>query len=186
VCLPCTTWSSILSIILGYDPTTLRERVDLRAAGDRLIELGELRSLSALSEKVALLRLVGRLDEAWEVANEAVRLARFTGDREQLLGSRIRRAQVLQYQGKLDEAHKELSGCVDEARIHEWTALEAFASQHRGKVLFDQNEFEGAVADFTTAVSLREKLGASADELESSLIALAVAESFLDEKRRQE
>jgi tetratricopeptide (TPR) repeat protein len=186
VCLPCTTWSSILSIILGYDPTTLRERVDLRAAGDRLIELGELRSLSALSEKVALLRLVGRLDEAWEVANEAVRLARFTGDREQLLGSRIRRAQVLQYQGKLDEAHKELSGCVDEARIHEWTALEAFASQHRGKVLFDQNEFEGAVADFSNAVSLREKLGASADELESSLIALAVAESFLDEKRRQE
>jgi tetratricopeptide (TPR) repeat protein len=184
--LPCTTWSSILSIILGYDPTTLRERVDLRAAGDRLIELGELRSLSALSEKVALLRLVGRLDEAWEVANEAVRLARFTGDREQLLGSRIRRAQVLQYQGKLDEAHKELSGCVDEARIHEWTALEAFASQHRGKVLFDQNEFEGAVADFSNAVSLREKLGASADELESSLIALAVAESFLDEKRRQE
>ncbi|MDQ1576324.1 MAG: hypothetical protein QOH55_1474 [Microbacteriaceae bacterium] len=186
VCLPCTTWSSILSIILGYDPTTLRERVDLRAAGDRLIELGELRSLSALSEKVALLRLVGRLDEAWEVANEAVRLARFTGDREQLLGSRIRRAQVLQYQGKLDEAHKELSGCVDEARIHEWTALEAFASQHRGKVLFDQNEFEGAVADFSNAVSLREKLGASADELESSLIALAVAESFLDEKRREE
>jgi tetratricopeptide (TPR) repeat protein len=185
-CPPCTTWSNILSIILGYDPTTLRERVDLRAAGDRLTELGELRSLSALSEKVALLRLVGRLDEAWELANEAVRQARFTGDREQLLGSRIRRAQVLQYQGKLEEAYKELSGCADEARIHDWTALEAFACQHRGKVLFDQQEFEGAVADFAAAVSLREKLGASTDELESALIALAVAESFLDEERRKE
>ena len=37
-----------------------------------------------------LLRLLGRLDEAYEVANEAVRQARFTGDREQLLGARIR------------------------------------------------------------------------------------------------
>ena len=53
-----------------------------------------------------LLRLLGRLDEAYEVANEAVRQARFTGDREQLLGARIRRAQVLQYQGKYEEADK--------------------------------------------------------------------------------
>ncbi len=111
-----TTWEPTLSIILGYDPSTLRERVDLRAAGERLDELGSLRSLSALNEKTVLLRLLGRLDDAIVVGNEAVRQARFTGDREQLLGARIRRAQVLQYQGKLDEAIVELTGCVDEAR----------------------------------------------------------------------
>jgi tetratricopeptide (TPR) repeat protein len=172
-----------VSIILGYDPSTLRERVDLLAAGARLDELGELRSLSALNEKAVLLRLVGRLDEAWQVANEALRQARFTGDREQVLGARIRRAQVLQYQGKLDEAITELSGCVDEARAHEWTALEAFAVQNRGRTHFDQKDYEAALVDFTSAVFLREKLGASKADLESSLIAVAVAESFLDEQR---
>lgn len=131
-----------------------------------------------------LLRLVGRLDDAWQVANEAVRQARFTGDREMLLGARIRRAQVMQYQGKLEEAVTELSGCVDEARTHEWTALEAFAVQNRGKTYFDEKDYQNALADFTAAVFLREKLGASSADLESSLIAVAVVESFLDEERR--
>jgi hypothetical protein len=90
---------------------------------------------------------------------------------------------VLQYQGKLDEAVTELSGCVDEARTHEWTALEAFAVQNRGKTHFDQKDYQAALADFTAAVFLREKLGASKADLESSLIAVAVAESFLDEQR---
>jgi hypothetical protein len=177
-------WSVILSIILGYDPSTLRERVDLLEAGRRLEELGDLRSLSALNEKVALLRLIGRLDDALVIANEALRQARFTGDREQVLAARIRRAQVLQYQGKLDEALIELSACVDNAHINEWMRLEAFALQCRGKVQFDQRDFAPALSDFTSAVFLREKLGAKKDEVESSLVAVAVVQSFLDEERR--
>ena len=51
-----------MSIILGYDPTTLREKVDLVAAGERLDELGEQRNTAALNEKIGLLRLVGRTD----------------------------------------------------------------------------------------------------------------------------
>lgn len=128
-----------------------------------------------------LLRLLNRLDEAMDVANEAVRQARFTGDREQLLGARVRRAQVLQFQGKLDEAITELTGCVDESRAHEWTALEAFAAQNRGKAYFDAKDYENALADVTAAVFLREKLGASPTEIESSLIAVAVVQSFVDE-----
>ncbi|MGN7797879.1 tetratricopeptide repeat protein [Leifsonia sp. 22587] len=175
--------SRTLSIILGYDPTTLRERVDLRAAGERLEELGSLRSLSALNEKAVLLRLLGRLDEAIDIANEAVRQARFTGDREQLLGARIRHAQVLQYQGKADEAIIELTGCVDEARGREWTALEAFAIQNRGKVWFDTGDYENALADMTAAVFLREKLGASPAEIQAALTAVAVVQSALDAQR---
>ncbi|MEY9952549.1 hypothetical protein [Leifsonia sp. EB34] len=178
-----TTWEPTLSIILGYDPSTLRERVDLRAADERLEELGSLRSLSALNEKTVLLRLLGRLDEAYIVANEAVRQARFTGDREQLLGARIRRAQVLQYQGKFDEAIVELNGCVDEARGREWTALEAFAVQNRGKVHFDLAEYESALSDMTAAVFLREKLGASPAEIEGALTAVAVVQRFLEAQR---
>lgn len=175
-------WSVILSIILGYDPSTLRERVDLLEAGKRLLELGNLRSLSALNEKVALLRLTGRLDEAWVIANEALRQARFTGDREQVLAARIRRAQVLQYQGKLDEALSELTACVDNAHTNEWMRLEAFALQCRGKVHFDAHEYAAALSDFTAAVFLREKLGAGPEEVESSLVAVAVVQSFLDEE----
>lgn len=54
----------------------MRERVDLRAAGARLDELGSLRSMSALNEKTVLLRLLGRLDEALTIGTEAVRQAR--------------------------------------------------------------------------------------------------------------
>jgi tetratricopeptide (TPR) repeat protein len=171
-----------LSIIIGYDAVTLREKVDLRAAAERLDELGALRSLSALNEKAALLRLVGRLDEAFDMANEAARQARFTGSREQLTACRIRRAQVLQAQGKLDDAAYELTHCVADAEAHDWTHVAAFARQHRGKVLFDQGNLEGALTDFTAAVFLREKGGAPADQLESSLIAVAVVESFIAER----
>jgi len=130
-----------------------------------------------------LLRLLGRLDEAYEVANEAVRQARFTGDREQLLGARIRRAQVLQYQGKTDEAVVELTGCVDEARGRGWTALEAFAVQNRGKVHFDVGDYENALTDMTAAVFLREKLGASPAEIQAALTAVAVVQSALEAQR---
>ena len=142
-----------------------------------------MRSLSALNEKTVLLRLLGRLDEAIEIGNEAVRQARFTGDREQLLGARIRRAQVLQYQGKTDEAVVELTGCVDEARGREWTALEAFAIQSRGKVYFDTGDYENALSDMTAAVFLREKLGASPAEIQAALTAVAVVQSALDAQR---
>ena len=155
----------------------------MRAAGERLEELGSLRSLSALNEKVVLLRLLGRLDEALEIGNEAVRQARFTGDREQLLGARIRRAQVLQYQGKADEAVVELTSCADEAQGREWTALEAFAVQNRGKVHFDVGDYDEALADMKSAVFLREKMGASAAEIEGALTAVAVVQSLRDAER---
>jgi tetratricopeptide (TPR) repeat protein len=157
----------------------------LRAAGDRLDELGNLRSMSALNEKTVLLRLLGRLDEALAVGTEAVRQARFTGDREQLIGARIRRAQVLQYLGKFDEAVVELSDCVTEARGREWTALEAFAIQSRGKVYFDVKDYDNALSDMTAAVFLREKLGASPAEIQGALTAVAVVQS-LSEAHREE
>jgi len=171
-----------LSIITGYDAITLREKVDLTAATERLDELGNMRSLSALDEKVSLLRLLGRLDEAWEIANEAWRLSRFTGDREQAVASRIRRAQVMQFQGKLDEAATELNHCILDAETHEWISAAAEARHNRGKVLFDMGELESALSEFTAAVFLREKDGATADELEACLIAVAVVESFIAER----
>lgn len=179
---PLFVLEDTLSIITGYDAVTLREEVDLTAATERLDAIGSLRSLSALNEKVSLLRLVGRLDEAWEIANEAWRLSRFTGEREHAVASRIRRAQVLHYQGKLDEAATELNHCILDAETHEWTNAAAEARQNRGKVLFDQGRLEAALTDFTAAVLLREKDGATAGELEGCLVAVSAVEAFIAER----
>ncbi|AMB57640.1 hypothetical protein [Microterricola viridarii] len=155
--------------------------MDLQAAEERLAELAELRSLSALAERTALLRLLGRLDEAFEVANEALRLTRFTGDRKDNVKARLRRAQVLQFQGKLVEAESEMSAVVEDAATHEWTRIEAFARQHRGKVHFDAGDLSSALIDFKAAVFLREKHGAPADLMEASLTSVLVVESLLAE-----
>lgn len=168
-----------MSLILGYDPTTLRERVDLLEVGHRLNELGEMRSLDALCERTWLLKVAGRLDEALEVANQAFRLARFTGDRKDILRPRILRATVLQYSARYEEATSELNACIEEAHTHEWGALEALSMQHRGKVYFDQALYAESLGDFRSAAFLRQQLGAPADQIESSQIAANVADAFL-------
>lgn len=172
-----------MSIIIGYDPVTLKERVDTDAALARLAEIAELRSQSSVAERGVLLRLLGRVDEAWETSSAALRNARMMGDRRQVLYARLRRAQVAQAMGKLDDALREMSLCVDEAATHDWAGIEAFARQHRGKILFDMHELPAALDDFERALAMREANGAPADQVESSAIAVAVTRSFVDEQR---
>ncbi|WP_233245491.1 hypothetical protein [Homoserinimonas hongtaonis] len=170
-----------MSIILGYDPTTLREKVDMQAAGARLEDLGNLRSSDALNEKVALLRLVGRLDEAWDMANLALRQARFSADREEICLARIRRAMVQRDLGKPETALIDLTSCVDEARSHEWAVAEALALLERGKLQFGLGEYKAALIDFRAAVTIRVRIGASASDIDNAMMATAIAESFVDE-----
>ena len=167
-------------IILGYDPETLRERINVDAAEARLAEIAVLRSLSALNEKVALLRMLGRLDEAFDTAQTAYRQSRFTGAREDALAARVRKAQVQQFQGKHDVALQDLTGCVDEALTHEWDELAAFALQHRGKVRFEQREYTDALVDFERAHELRLARGVAADQLQSSKFAIRVTRAILE------
>jgi tetratricopeptide (TPR) repeat protein len=169
-----------MSIIVGYDKATLREQIDEQAANARLEQLAGMRDTMSLSEKVGLLRMTGRLDEAWTTANEVVRLVRFTGDRSQLVLARLRRAQVLQFQGKLEAALIDFNDCVAEAHLHEWVSEEAFALQHRGKVLFDLQRYTEAARDFRDALTIRVRIHSSPEHIDSSMIAIAVAESFID------
>lgn len=166
-------------IILGYDPETLRERIDVAAAEARLAQIAHLRSLAATNERVALLRMLGRLDDAFDDAQSAYRQSRFTGAREDALAARIRRAVVQQYQGKTEVALRELDGCVDEARTHEWSGLAAFALQHRGKTHFDRGELEAALQDFEEALKLRSEGQSPADQIESSKFAVRVVRDRL-------
>lgn len=167
-------------IILGYDPETLRERIDVEAAETRLADVQPFRSLAAMNEQVALLRMLGRLDEAFELAQAAYRQSRFTGAREDALAARIRRAQVQQYQGKLDAALIELSGCVDEAVTHEWHEHAGFALQHRGRVKFDQGDYRGALDDFERALEERGHEGIPPHQVESTTFAIRATRAIID------
>lgn len=168
--------------VRGFDPVTLRETVDIEAAERRLSELGEERSLSALGERAGLLRLVGRLDEALEVATEAVRQARFDGDRERLVKARIRHALVLQFQGKHEAALAELSDCATEAASQGWTETEAYALQHRGKVHFEQDRLDDAARDLNDALIIRIRDHASPELVDSTMFALGVVLTLADSR----
>ncbi|MCU1423956.1 MAG: hypothetical protein JWM51_247 [Microbacteriaceae bacterium] len=169
-----------MAIVLGYDPTTLREQVDPAALEVRLAVLGDQRSAAALNEKVELFRLAGRLEEAWDFANQAVRQARFGGDREMLTLARVRRAQVQQAMGKPEPALTDLNDCVNEAHAHDWAATEAFALHQRGRVNFDLENYESARRDFADALKVLVRIKSSPDEVDASMIAIQITETFID------
>ena len=85
-----------MNLIQGYDPDTLREIVSERECLMRLAEIENQRSLPVLLERVWLLKVLDRLDEALETAEETVRQARMAGTRKDLLRARVLHATVLQ------------------------------------------------------------------------------------------
>lgn len=165
-----------MSYILGYDAETLRELVDPRQCKDRLDELGDQRSLPALLERVWLLKVLDRLDDALVVSEQSVRVARMGGTRKDLLRARILHATVLQHRGAFAAAVQELTTCAEEAEGQGWSALAAFAVQHRGKVHYDAQDFAAARADFKRALFLRQESGAPEEQLESTLLAIDAAD----------
>ena len=90
---------SLVSYIRGYDPETLREKVDPRQCKERLDEIGEQRSLPALLERVWLLKVLGRPEDALVLSEQSVRVARMAGTRKDLLRARILHASVVQVRG---------------------------------------------------------------------------------------
>lgn len=165
-----------MSFIKGYDPETLREIVDARQCKDRLAEIGEQRSLPALLERVWLLKVLDKLDDALAVSEQSVRLARMAGTRKDLLRARILHASVQQFRGAYPAAIHELNMCTEEAEGQQWQSLAAFAYQHRGKVHYDAGNFAAARNDFKRALFLRQESGAPEEQLESTLLAIDAAD----------
>ncbi len=165
-----------VSYIKGHDPETLREIIDVHECTERLAELGDQRSLPALLERVWLLKVLGKLEDALVISEQSVRVARMGGTRKDLLRARILHASVLQFRGAYAAAHQELTTCAEEADGQGWTALAAFALQHRGKVSYDAGDYADARADFKRALFLRQEAGAPEDQLESTLLAIEAAE----------
>lgn len=165
-----------MNLINGYDPETLREVVDPSACAERLDDLGVLRSLPALLERVWLLKVLGDLDEALEVSEQSVRVARMAGTRKDLLRARILHASVQQYRGQYGAAEQELLTCAEEAEGQEWWAVAAFAQQHLGRAYFETEDYTDARTAFKRALFLRQQAGTPDDQLESTLLAIDAAD----------
>ncbi len=165
-----------MSYISGYDPDTLREQVNPSECRERLEEIGEQRSLPALLERVWLLKVLDRPEDALVVSEQSVRVARMAGTRKDLLRARILHATVLQARGAYAAAEQELTTCAAEAEGQGWAGIAAFAHQHRGKVHFDAGDYDAARKDFKRALFLRQESGATQDQLESVLLAIDAAD----------
>lgn len=165
-----------MSFIRGYDPDTLHEQVDARQCKERLDEIGEQRSLPALLERVWLLKVLDRAEDALVISEQSVRVARMAGTRKDLLRARILHATVMQARGAYAAAEQELTTCAEEAEGQGWAGIAAFAYQHRGKVAFDAADFDAARKDFKRALFLRQEAGATDDQLASTLLAIDAAD----------
>ncbi|GAA0963694.1 tetratricopeptide repeat protein [Frigoribacterium faeni] len=155
-----------------FDPISLRTAVDVPAAEARLAALGQSRSTSALGERADLLRLLGRLDEALAIAEEAFRLAHFTGDRADSTAARIRRAHIFREQGKLERALNDLHTSRITAATEEWRELEAAAAELEGYTLFDLGRHDEARENLAQALAAYEASGAPRDRTEGLRVAI--------------
>lgn len=165
-----------MGYIRGYDPETLREQVDQHECAERLLEIEGQRSLPALLERVWLLKVLGRLDEAMALSDESVRVARMAGTRMDVLRARVLHATVLQYRGAYSAADHELATCANEAEGQGWIRIAAFAYQHQGRNAFDAADFDRARESFKQALFLRREAGASDADLETVLVAIDTVE----------
>jgi hypothetical protein len=169
-----------VGFIKGYDPNSLRELVDEAECEGRLAEISEQRSLPSLLERVWLLKVLGRLDEALVLADEAVRQARMGGTRKDLIRARVLHATVLQYRRAHGAADHELATCVAEAEGQGWVSIAAFAHQHQGRNAFEAGDYEQARQSFKRTVFLRREAGADDAALEAALLAIETVERRRD------
>lgn len=176
------------------DPQTLRDRpVDEAATRARLSEL-EAAGEEGEAECVPLLRMLGETARACEVGWRVLGRLGGPGDPEALERSgvipidsaraAIRLAHALHWNGDLDLADDLYSTVIrslanaameDDPRVPE---LEAFAHQHLGKLRFEEGRYDIARFHFEHALGLREKIGAPADQIESTRQALARVEEL--------
>ena len=165
-----------MGFIRGYDSDTLREQIDEVACAERLADIESQRSLPAMLERVWLLKVLDRLDDAFTLSEEAVRLARMAGTRKDVLRARVLHATVLQYRGAYNAAEQVLTTCATEAEGQGWTSIAAFAHQHHGKNAYEAGDFDQARESFKQELFLRRESGAQDHELETVLLAIETVE----------
>lgn len=157
---------------LGFDPTTLAERFDVISAKQRLDEIADERSTPALIERIGLLRVTGRLEDAKEAAKEAMRQTRLAGEREPIARVKVARAGILREEGKAEQAIHELSDAIVEAEANGWTGIVADARRHRALAHAALGDDVAAREDLSEALAVLVRANASPREIDSTMIAV--------------
>lgn len=167
------------------DAETNRDYLVDPAAGDAYLDhIATRTDLKARGERVALLRVLGRLDEAEVEGAAALELARKNGTPRQQVAALIRLAHVVQWKRDWTRANVAFADAVAAAEALGDDSMLAFAHQHAGRNHVDQGRYAEAVRSFSTALELRLAAGAPADQLESSRTALEVARRRLHQTIR--
>lgn len=157
---------------------------DLREVPDKIDEWivfvdklkAQLKDEKNLAKKLHLMELIGmaariltRLDEAEFFLKQALALSHNHPSHNRFIQNLIRLAHVYQWKKKFDKSQllfDQAKTLLDEKPITE--ELQAAYHQHLGKLYFDQQYFGKAQAEFSTALSIREKIYAPKDQIESS------------------
>lgn len=149
------------------DDRTLRQVVtDPAALERRLAALGE--QHEHRGERVSLLRLLGRLDEARTLAEADLDACAGGDDHAAEVLATVRLAQVRHWQGDLAVAQAMLTSALSHAGAGHEPLLVGAVLQHRAKVRFDAGDLEGAVADAAAALKHRRQVGAPPSQVRSS------------------
>lgn len=160
--------------LFRVDDATLREvLVDPEAAAARVEALAAEDDAASVAERTGLLLILGRLDEAEELARAAVDRARAGGDSHGVAAARVRLGAVLQRRGRTDDAEAELAAALADAGRLADERLRAFALQQRGIGRFEDGRLRDAERDVTAALQVLRRIGAPVDEIESSEQAVA-------------
>jgi tetratricopeptide (TPR) repeat protein len=152
--------------------------LDDPAEAERYLEyIADRTDLRARGERVALLRLLGRLDEAEREGRQAYEVALREGAPRHQVAALIRLAHVIQWQRNWNRADELFGNAIERARRLDDPLMLALAYQHAGRNHVDQGRLPEAVAAFRGALALREAHDAPPDQLESTRDALRAAES---------
>jgi len=139
--------------------------------------------LASRGQRVSLLRLLGRLDEAEAEASAALAQARRDGSPRDELGALIRLAHVVQWQRRWEEADRLFAEAIERAERLGDDLYTAFALQHAGRNHIDQGRLDKAIESFENALALRVAVDAPEDQLSSTREALQVARARLSRTR---
>lgn len=114
-------------------------------------------------------RTLLKLDEAEFYLKKALALTYGHPSHSRLIQNLVRLAHVYQWKKEFERSQMlfdQAKSLMDEKPVSE--GLQAAYHQHLGKLYFDQQYFGRAQAEFSTALSLREKISVPTDQIESS------------------
>jgi hypothetical protein len=173
-----------MSLNFRFHPETLREIVDDPIALERRIAAlaavgagdgGESEDFDARSEYVALLRIAGRLDEAALEGELNLASADLAGDMRQMVRAMLLLGHVRQWRQEWDAADTMFHRAEKVALYLDDDRLVALSAQHSGKSFYDQGKHVEAALRFRLALEIRQRIGETLEQVDSSRLALKAA-----------